>query len=101
MKQHIISPEANRDLEEIIDYFASRNIVAGERFVDEFNKKCRFLANFPNMGRNYPDIKDYLRGLPLDGYIIFYRVMDSGIEILRVVSGYRNLESLFADASDD
>ena len=97
MKQHIISPEANQDLEEIIDYFTSRNIDAGERFIDEFNKKCRYLANFPNMGRSYADINNYLRGVPLDGYIILYRVKDSGIEILRVVSGYRDLESLFAE----
>jgi toxin ParE1/3/4 len=41
MKQHIISPEASQDLEEIIDYFTNRNIDAGERFIDEFNKKCR------------------------------------------------------------
>jgi toxin ParE1/3/4 len=79
MKQHIISPEANQDLEEIIDYFTSRNIDAGERFVDEFNKKCRYLANFPNMGRSYADIKDYLRGVPIENYIILYRVTDSGI----------------------
>jgi toxin ParE1/3/4 len=97
MKQHIISPEANQDLEEIIDYFTSRNIDAGEHFVDEFNKKCRYLANFPNMGRSYADIKDYLRGVPLDGYVILYRVTNIGIEILRVVSGYRDLESLFAE----
>ncbi len=95
MKQHIISPEANKDLEEIIDYFTSRNIDAGERFIDEFNKKCRYLANFPNMGRSYSDIKDYLRGVSLNGYIIFYRVTDIGIEILRVVSGYRDYPSLF------
>ena len=95
MKQHIISPEANKDLEEIIDYFSSRNIEAGERFIDEFNKKCRYLANFPNMGRSYSDIKDYLRGISLNGYIIFYRVTDIGIEILRVVSGYRDYPSLF------
>ncbi|AKG20309.1 type II toxin-antitoxin system RelE/ParE family toxin [Calothrix sp. 336/3] len=101
MKQHIISPEANQDLEEIIDYFTSHNIDAGERFVDEFNKKCRYLANFPNMGRSYADIKDYLRDLPLEGYIILYRVTDTGIEILRVVSGYRDLESLFVDADND
>lgn len=39
MKRYIISPEANQDLEEIIDYFLSRNIDAGERFVGKFNKK--------------------------------------------------------------
>lgn len=100
MKQHIISPEANLDLEEIIDYFTNRNIDAGERFIDEFNNKCRNLANFPNMGRSYADIKDYLRGVPLNGYIILYRVTDGGIEILRVVSGYRDLDSLFAPDDD-
>ncbi len=35
----MISPEASRDLSEIIDYFVTRNIDAGERFVDEFEKK--------------------------------------------------------------
>ncbi|MBE9210734.1 type II toxin-antitoxin system RelE/ParE family toxin [Nostoc sp. LEGE 06077] len=97
MKQHIISPAASLDLSEIIDYFTVRNIEAGERFIDEFEKKCKYLANFPNMGRSYANIKLDLRGVPLDGYIILYRIIDSGIEIVRVVSGYRNLESLFAE----
>ena len=95
MKQHIISPEANKDLEEIIDYFSIHNIEAGERFINEFNKKCRYLANFPNIGRSYSDVKDYLRGVSLNGYIIFYRVTDIRIVILPVVSGYRDYQSLF------
>jgi toxin ParE1/3/4 len=53
------------------------------------------------MGRSYADIKDYLRGVPIKGYIILYRINDSGIEILRVTSGYRDLESLFADSDDE
>lgn len=53
------------------------------------------------MGRSYADIKDYLRGVPIESYIILYRVIDSGIEILRVVSSYRDLESLFAFSDDD
>lgn len=47
------------------------------------------------MGRSYGNIKADLRGVPLDNYIILYRVVNSGIEIVRVVSGYQNLESLF------
>ena len=76
MKRHIISPEASQDLSEIIDYFVIRNLDAGERFVDEFEKKCKYLADFPNMGRSYGNIKPDLRGIPLDNYIIFYRVID-------------------------
>jgi toxin ParE1/3/4 len=33
-------------------------------FLQEFNKKCQYLANFPNIGRSYKHIKDYLRGIP-------------------------------------
>ena len=47
------------------------------------------------MGRSYSDVKDYLRGVSLNGYIIFYRVTDIRIEILPVVSGYRDYQSLF------
>jgi toxin ParE1/3/4 len=35
--------------------------------------------------------------LSIDGYIIFYRVLDDGIEILRVISGRRNFPSLFEE----
>jgi toxin ParE1/3/4 len=97
MKRHIISQPAIKDLEQIIDYFSNRNIEAGERFINEFEKKCKYLANFPNMGRSYDDVKPSLRGLPLAGYIIFYRIVNDGIEIIRVVSGYRDLESLFLE----
>lgn len=98
MKQYIISPEASLDLSEIIDYFTVRNIEAGEHFVDEFERKCKYLTNFPNMGRSYGNIQSGLRGIPLDSYIILYRIIDDGIEIVRVVSGYRNLESLFTES---
>jgi toxin ParE1/3/4 len=31
----------------------------------------------------------------LDGYIIFYRILDDGIEILRVINARRDLPSVF------
>ncbi|WP_375470153.1 type II toxin-antitoxin system RelE/ParE family toxin [uncultured Nostoc sp.] len=97
MSNYIIAPSASRDLNEIADYFLTRNLDAGEKLFREFNKKCQNLANFPSMGRSYAHIKPSLRGLPLDGYVILYQVLDDGVEILRVVSGNRDLESLFAD----
>ena len=95
MRTCLISPEASQDLDKIFDYFASRNVDAGERFVIAFEKKCENLLQFPNMGRSYEDIESSLRGVPLDNYIILYRLIDNGVEIVRVVSGYRNLEYLF------
>ncbi len=100
MSRYIVSPEASRDLDEISDYFAARNIEAGEQFVEEFNRKCRNLINFPNMGRSYQEIAASVRGLPLMGYIILYRAIDSGIEIIRVVRGERDLPLLFSDEDE-
>lgn len=60
MSRYIISLEASRDLNEIIDYFVSRNVEAGERFIEEFNQKCQNLVNFPNMGRSYAQIEPLL-----------------------------------------
>ena len=100
MSRYIISPAASRDLDEISDYFVSRNIEAGERFVDAFDQKCRNLVKFPRIGRSYAEIEPLLRGVPLNGYIILYRLREDGVEIVRVVSGYRNLESLFSESDD-
>lgn len=95
MPRYIIAPEAIKDLDAIADYFAARNVEAGEKLLDEFQKKCRYLVQFPQIGRSYEEIRLYLRGLPLNGYIIFYRLRQDNIEIMRVVRGNRDLESLF------
>ena len=97
MSNFIISPSASRDLNQIAEYFWPRNLEAGEKLFKEFNKKCQYLTSFTNIGRSYEHLKTGLRGLPLDGYIILYQVIDDKVTILRVVSGYRDLESLFLD----
>jgi toxin ParE1/3/4 len=96
-RQCIISPTASRDLATIIDYFLARNIEAGDNFAARFEQKCRNIANFPMIGRHYPELSPQLRGIPLDSYIIFYRVTDDCIEIVRVVSGYQDLRSIFSN----
>ncbi len=44
MNSYIIAPEAMSDLEQIIDYLAMDNVNKGENFLNEFNKKCRYLT---------------------------------------------------------
>ncbi|TRU80931.1 MAG: type II toxin-antitoxin system RelE/ParE family toxin [Microcystis novacekii Mn_MB_F_20050700_S1] len=95
MNQYIISTEALRDMEQILDYLTNINISAGEKFLEEFSKKCRYLIQFPLMGRSYREIRPYLRGLPMKNYIIFYRLTEQGLEIMRVIKGERDLEAFF------
>ncbi|MCW9679900.1 type II toxin-antitoxin system RelE/ParE family toxin [Dolichospermum planctonicum UHCC 0167] len=98
MNRYVINILASYDLNEIAEYFSQKNLKAGEKFFQEFNSKCKQLVSFPNSGKSYSEINPDLRGLPLEGYIIFYRVLDDGIEILRVVSGRRDLPSMFDDS---
>jgi toxin ParE1/3/4 len=99
MRQYVISDEAIRDLNDISDYFLETNLEAGEQFLKAFDAKCKHLASFPNMGRSYSHIRTDLRGLALRQFIIVYRVSTVQgtviIEILRVVSGRRDLRNLF------
>jgi toxin ParE1/3/4 len=95
MNRCILSPTALRDLNDISSYFAKQNIDAGERVLVLFTEKCTRLINFPNMGKSYEFLRSGIRGIPLEGYIIFYRFVETDIIILRVVSGRQNLANLF------
>jgi toxin ParE1/3/4 len=99
MRQYVISDEAIQDLNDISGYFLQTNVEVGEQFIKAFSTKCQQLVSFPRMGRSYAHIRPDLRGLALRGFIVLYRVIESEdlikIEILRVVSGRRDLEALF------
>lgn len=95
MQRYVITLEASRDLQEIVDYFLKRSVSAGERFVEEFNRKCERLLQFPNMGKSYEDISPDLRGILVMGYVLLYKLAGEDVVIVRVVSGHRNLEKIF------
>ena len=101
MARYLINVLASQDLNEIADYFAANNVKAGEKFFQDFNRKCNQLVSFPNSGKSYEEIYPQLKGIPLAGYIVFYRILDDGIEILRVISGCRNLPSIFTESDSD
>lgn len=89
---------ASRDIENIIDLIADNSgFDAAERFLKKINDKCKNLANFPSMGRKRDELLPSLRSFPVDDYLIFYRQIPEGIEVVRVVSGYRDLETLFSE----
>ena len=97
MNHFTIAPSASRDLDRIAEYFLERNVEAGEKLFREFNQKCLNLVRFPNLGRSYNHIRPNLPGIPLDGYIILYRVVNEGVDILRIANGRQDLEALFTD----
>ncbi len=94
MSQRIIAPDAIRDLREIADYYAIHNVEAGERILKEFNKQCVYLVQFPMMGRSYESVRPGLRAVPMADYLLFYRILEPGLEVVRVMHRNRDWRSV-------
>jgi toxin ParE1/3/4 len=52
------------------------------------------------MGRLWDELVPPLRSFPIGRYLIFYRPVNNGIQIMRVVSGYRDLDAIFSERND-
>jgi toxin ParE1/3/4 len=89
------SEDAIADLEEICDYLGNYSIKAAGQLFDRIRQRAKLVAKFPNTGKSYDDLIPGLRGFVVDNYIVFYIQAGDGIEILRVISGYRDLKSAF------
>jgi toxin ParE1/3/4 len=46
------------------------------------------------IGRARPELRPDLRSFPYGSYLILYRVINDGVEIVRVVHAARNLDDL-------
>jgi toxin ParE1/3/4 len=88
-------PLALSDLSEIWDYIADDNEMRADAFVDFIDQKIQALVNQPNMGRSRDELAEGLRSFPVGRYIIFYRVVPAGIEIVRILHGSRDLNAIF------
>jgi toxin ParE1/3/4 len=96
MSRVVFSPLAEADLDAILDYIARDKPQAAVDFVARLREKCYLLAAHPEMGQRRPEFRtgEY-RVFSVGNYVIFYRPAGGGIEIARVVSGFRDLEALF------
>ena len=91
LKRH---PQAEQDLVDIFLYIHRDNPSAAEKLVRAVNAKCELLAHNPRIGRARPELKPDLRSFPYGAYLILYRPIDDGVEIVRVVHAARNLDDL-------
>jgi toxin ParE1/3/4 len=95
MKRYRFTPEAEKDLDEITDFIAADDPAAAYRLIDGIEAKCQALAEMPGMGRGREELAPDLRSSHVGKYIIFYRSEDEGIEVIRVIHGYRDIPKLF------
>lgn len=87
--------QADEDLIELWVYVAQDNEFAADHLWAEFDRKFALLAGQPRLGAARPDIAPELRHFPVGRYLILYREIDDGIEVVRIVHGARQLNNLF------
>ena|SRR5829696_311365 len=91
MAQLRFSAAAERDLIDIGNFIARENPAAAAVLVERLEEHCQVLAAYPLIGRARDELAPGLRSLAFGRYVIFYRVPDDCVEIVRVLHGARDL----------
>jgi len=86
---------AAKDLCDNAEYFARDKPDAAYRWVETIKETCELLAINPEMGeqRNIRNL-GHCRSFTCGRYVVFFRGVADGVEIIRVVRGERDIEQL-------
>jgi toxin ParE1/3/4 len=95
----VITDEATVDLREIGEWIAASNPHRALSFVDELKARCTRLIDSPLAYAVVPSHEaSGLRRLPHGAYLIFYRVREDVVEIIHVLHGARDYETILFPA---
>lgn len=96
------SPEAETDLIEIWRYLAPETSAEfADRQLRSLENAANRLSEWPLAGRTREELAANLRSIVCEPYVIFYRVADATVQIVRVIHGRRDLPTiLFSDPPD-
>ena len=94
MTHYVVSAQAGHDVTEIIDFIALDSIGAARSVKQDLDAAMQRLAELPNIGHRRPGLPDDVRLWPVHSYLIAYRAESDAVLVLRVLSGFRDLERL-------
>lgn len=91
-----ISGPARRDLREIHRWIAQDDPVAADRVLSDLRDAVTRLAEMPGLGHVRDDLADEtLRAWTVRRYVVIYQPDRVPLLIVRVLSGYRDIGSIF------
>jgi toxin ParE1/3/4 len=88
-------PIAELDLLDIWDYIADDSLDRADEFLDYIDGKLQTLARNPGLGRKRDELLSGLQSFPIGNYVVFYREIKDGIDVIRVLRGSRDIEAIF------
>lgn len=81
-----LSVEAEQDIDLIFDYTEENHGFAqAVEYVADFDHTFERLIQFSSLGRERPEIRQGLRSIKKDEHVVFYRVLDDRIRIVRIL----------------
>ena len=94
-----IRPRARIDIAEIWEYIAEDSEAQADIFIDRFDGQFQLLAIQPGLGRMREELLAGLRSFPFERYVIFYREIHNGVEIVRLLHGARDVDAQFSSGA--
>jgi len=85
---------AQNDAIEIWMYIAQENEAAADGVIDKIDSRIKLLSNMPHSGPEMPHIAPGVRRTVVGRYSVYYRMIDDGIEILRILHERRSHDEL-------
>lgn len=76
-------------------FIAQDSPANADRMLDRIRGTLNRLATMPFMGQARFDLATGLRMFPVGNYLIFFRPIENGIEVIRVLHGRRNITGRF------
>ena len=89
------TPTSRKDYRAVWDYVAQDNPDAADALLRKLDETLGMLSEHPNAGQRRPELRPRLRSFPVGNYLIFYRPMRRGVELVRILHGARNLRQVF------
>jgi toxin ParE1/3/4 len=90
-------PKAAEDIAAVWDFIADDNPDAADHWVDQLDTQLRLLATQPLMGRARDELAPGIRSFPFGRYLIFYLPIGDGIDVVRVLHGARDVDTVFGE----
>lgn len=93
MTDHVLSPLARADLDEIWNYTENRwNVIQAERYVRQLVSAMEAIAEDPAIGRACDEVRAGYFRYKVGSHIVFYRLRTTGIEVVRILHERRDFD---------
>lgn len=89
-----LTPLAESDIETIVLYIAEDSPAAALRWFDDIHRRCQRLGDMPGIGTSRHEIRAGLRSFQVGNYLLLFREIAEGAEIVRVINGARQWQEL-------